>query len=272
MTARRANQALAGFLLSIGTLLTAVSAAFLFAPQSPAFGLIENNSISAMGLGTAGALATAWSLVLFNSQAGDQRPFAMASAAGLALLAFVRFSYVVLSDAPGAFLQVELLEGVVFAVLAIVFFCIGLGDLKIIDRFVQGAQSLWGAPRWVFFWVMFILTLVNMASLFFLDHPIGVATLLGLLYIVMFNMPMLLMQKGVSRATSIPHVLPFALGVLLVAVWLFSDLTSGLEAGSALFYYAWIVLIVNSISLLLDILDSVRWVWGDRAPIPPRGQ
>lgn len=271
MTARQANQALAGFLLLVGTLLTAVSAAFLFAPQSSVFGLIENNSISAMGLGTAGALTTAWSLVLFNSKAGDQRPFAMASAAGLALLAFVRFSYAVLSDAPSEFLQVEFLEGIVFTVLSVVFFCIGLGDLKIIDRFVRGAMSLWGAPRWVFFWVMFILVPVNLASLFFLDHPIGVATLLGFLYIAMFNMPMLLMQQGVSRATSIPHVLPFALGVMLVAVWLFSDLTTGLEAGSALYYYAWILLITNSISLILDILDSVRWVLGDRAPIPPRG-
>lgn len=270
MTVRVLNQGLAAFLLSTGTLLTLLSAAYLFFPAAGAFDVIENSPIAALGLGTAGALATGFALVIFNSFHNSQRSIAMSAAAGLALLAYFRYSYYFMAMGPDDFLFLEFIEAVAFTSLALIFFFVGLGDMNIGARFVEGAQSLWGAPRWVFFWVMFVLTPVNMAGLFFLDHPIGVATILSLIYIMLFNMPMLLMQKGVSRATSIPHVPPFLL-IVVFAGWLLLGSTALTpDTGSALFYFIWCLFVVNLISLALDIVDSIRWVFGDRAVIPKR--
>ena len=70
------------------------------------------------------------------------------------------------------------------------------------------------------------------------------------------------MQAGITRALAFPHLIWLIL-VILIIYRLYFDQTSG-AAGVSERIFGFIVVVTNGISLLFDILDSVKWFNGKR--------
>ncbi|MEL7489017.1 MAG: hypothetical protein AAGJ87_17620, partial [Pseudomonadota bacterium] len=259
----------AGALHVFGWACFSLSMAWLFTPEASLFGALSDGFVSMEYLGSGGAALIAWSLLLFNTGRG-LKAGALSSAAGLMMLAFVRGALLSLGEPEPVFGQIIFVEMIAFAGAASVAYLIGVGDAALVSRFVDGAKSLWGAPHWVFWWVTLILSPVNMGGLFFLDHPIGQAATLSIVLVVLWNMPMLMMERGVSKATSMPHVPPFVLATAFILASLLGLAGEPVKEGTPLYVFAWTYVAVNAVSIGFDIIDSVRWIAGERAIISPR--
>lgn len=120
-------------------------------------------------------------------------------------------------------------------------------------------QSFRRTPLWVQIWVVAILIPANILPIAFLGHPgaalITVLSIGGMLP----NLVIMALDRGVSRAMSIPHLL---LWIPLVVVLVHQLATVELAAGYAAFLA--VLLVIDLISLAFDIPDSLRWLRGDR--------
>lgn len=116
-----------------------------------------------------------------------------------------------------------------------------------------------GLPKWVKAWVLGLIA-VNAASFAFLHSEVGRWTAAAALVVCVFNVPMMLVQQGLTRLLSLPHFVWFAL-VVYLAGQLFG--ANPLPAGSVR-TYALVVLAVNSISLVFDVIEVFRWLRGER--------
>lgn len=118
-------------------------------------------------------------------------------------------------------------------------------------------RSFRALPTWVQMWVMLILAPANMASAVFWNEPLG-AWITILTYVaMMLNMPIMVKDRGFSKLMALPHLIPWT---ILVAIILFVRP----EATGAYDTYLWVILVVNTISLLFDYPDAVMWWCGDR--------
>lgn len=128
------------------------------------------------------------------------------------------------------------------------------------SRLHRLGASIAGLPRWVQAWLM-VLASTNMASLAHLDTPVGVWTAAAFAGVAAANMPLMLLQGGMTRLLAFPHFLWFPL-----VGWLLVQLhgNAPLPAGSDVRTYATLVVIVNGISLAFDVVDSVKWLRGGR--------
>jgi len=113
-------------------------------------------------------------------------------------------------------------------------------------------------PLWVQVWVVLILMPINLASLFFLDEPMGIWIAFLANIGMLLNLPVIYMDRGVSKLMSIPHLLPWT---ILVGLLLFSRPETTGHYG----VYLWTLLFTDLISLIFDYPDAVKWVKGDRA-------
>ncbi|MGE3348576.1 MAG: hypothetical protein AB7I35_14200 [Ramlibacter sp.] len=88
----------------------------------------------------------------------------------------------------------------------------------------------------------------------------GIWTAITFGVVAMLNMPAMVLQGGLTRFLSLPH---FAW--LPLVVYLYSQLygATPLPPGGVR-SYALAVLVVNSISLAFDVLESWRWITGQR--------
>ncbi len=119
--------------------------------------------------------------------------------------------------------------------------------------------SFMRAPLWVRIWMVLWLIPVNLAPLFFVDHERG--WLIAGLSIggMLLNVPIVLVERGLSRLMALPHILlwtPLVLACLLL-------LALGVESVG----YArllWILVVTDIVSLLFDYSDFIRWLRGDR--------
>ena len=120
--------------------------------------------------------------------------------------------------------------------------------------------SIAGLPQWVQAWLV-VLVGTNLASLAFLDTNVGLWTAAAIVVVGTLNLPMMVIQGGLTRLLSLPHFVWFPLIVLL-----YGQLhgTNALPAGSPVRIFALAVLIVNGISLLFDVLEVYRWFRGER--------
>ena len=100
-----------------------------------------------------------------------------------------------------------------------------------------------------------------MASLAWLDTQVGVWTAVTFAVIGAMNMPLTVIQGGMTRRLALPHFVSFAL-IAYLAAQPFG--THPLPAGSSVRTYALTVLVVNGISLAFDVQNTVRWIRGDR--------
>lgn len=113
-------------------------------------------------------------------------------------------------------------------------------------------------PGWVQIWVMFLLVPINMASLFFLGEPMGLWIAFLANIAMMLNMPVMLYDRGFSKLMALPHLIPWT---ILVGILVFARP----DASGVYDIYLWILLGANTISLLFDYPDAVKWLRGDRA-------
>lgn len=225
-----------------------------------------------LGLGylaaTAGATMTGLGLALcFVGPNGIPRMQALASAAAaFAMMSIVRLAVLLYGlDEFAEFRPLLIAEVIGFAVIAVLLYRIAMADVGFLTRLMDVMRSFRAAPVAVQAWVMLGLMPVNTASILFLDHPIGLAILIGWIYVGVMNMGLITLERGVSRASSIPHVIPWLPLQIFVGAYLFGGLTPSIESGTALYVYAWVFFIVNGISVVFDVIDSFRWLFGDRA-------
>lgn len=119
-------------------------------------------------------------------------------------------------------------------------------------------RSFRALPLWVQLWVAFILAPVNMATLLFINQPGGllIAGLANLA--MMLNMPVMLKERGFSKLMGLPHLIPWTILVYILAF-------DRPPAEGLYDSFLTVLLLTNTISLLLDYPDTVRWLMGDRA-------
>lgn len=112
--------------------------------------------------------------------------------------------------------------------------------------------SFWSFPVWVQIWVALILMPVNMASLFFLDKPMGLWIALLANIAILSNLPIILYERAFTKAMALPHLIPWT---ILVYILLFvRPPATGLYN-----YYLYVLLVVDVVSLLFDYTDSLAW-------------
>lgn len=117
-------------------------------------------------------------------------------------------------------------------------------------------------PVWVQIWMAFFLGPVNVASLAFLNEPQGVLIAVLVFSGVLPNFPIIIYERGFSKLMAFPHLVPWT---ILVGILVFSrpPVIGNYDI------YLWILLIVDTISLLFDFPDAVKWWRGDREPARP---
>lgn len=121
-------------------------------------------------------------------------------------------------------------------------------------------QSYRSIPTWVQLWVGGILVPVNALPFFFLPAQWAIWGSLSALFVVVTNIPIMWFEQGMSRLMSIPHVLAWVPLEIFLIFQLMA--TESLSLYSILAIV--IILIVNAISLVFDVLDSWRWIHGER--------
>jgi len=107
--------------------------------------------------------------------------------------------------------------------------------------FIEIWHSFRATPGWVQFWMLLLLMPINMASLFFLNEP------MGMLIAFLANIGMLL-----------PHIIPWTALVVLI-IFYRPDATGKYDI------FLWVLLVTNLISLAFDYVDSLKWIKGSRA-------
>lgn len=123
----------------------------------------------------------------------------------------------------------------------------------------QLMESVMGLPRWVQLWLP-ILFGTNMASLAFLDQAVGRYTAMAFAIVCLFSMPMIWIQRGMTRLLAFPHFAWFPLVYYLYGqLWGSQPLPPG-----PIRTYALLVLAFNSISLAFDVMDAAKWLGGRR--------
>lgn len=127
-------------------------------------------------------------------------------------------------------------------------------------RFAAVWRSFMGMPLWVKIWVTLLAT-TNTASLGFLGSDIGLWTAVAFGVVCAFNVPMMLIQNGLTRLMSFPH---FVWVPLLVFIYPQLFGANALEPGSAVYILGLAVFVMNGISLLFDVYECVGWLRGER--------
>ena len=129
------------------------------------------------------------------------------------------------------------------------------------DRLTDILRSFLRLPRWVQVWVVLVLVPVNIMPLWFPDQPFGkwiaALSILGMLS----NLPILWVSRGFSKAMGLPHVASWGPQILLVA-WLL--VLSGLDMAAGFRTAMVLLLCINTISVLFDAVDSIKWFNGAR--------
>jgi len=118
-------------------------------------------------------------------------------------------------------------------------------------------KSFRSIPGWVQIWVFFFLVPINMASLIFIDKPLGLWIAFLANIGMMPNLLVMWVHRGISNAMALPHLVPWT---ILVVILLFARPM----AEGAYDVYLWVLLVTNAISLAFDYLDSVKWLRGER--------
>jgi len=113
-------------------------------------------------------------------------------------------------------------------------------------------------PLWVQLWVALILVPVNAASLGFVTQPSGVWLAAMAVGAMLCNGLLMLVERGFSKAMALPHVLIWTPMTGLVLWLLAQDIAPPFRA------YLLVLLAVDAVSLVLDVIDTRKWLSGDR--------
>ena len=122
-------------------------------------------------------------------------------------------------------------------------------------------QSFWRLPVWVRVWIVFALGPANLASVFFLDQPMG-SVIAVLAYCgIAPNFVLAFVLRGLSRLMALSHILFWSPLMLILAPLL----AYSHELVPAYATYVTVLFVVNAVSLGFDFRDTYRWFRGDRA-------
>ncbi len=113
-------------------------------------------------------------------------------------------------------------------------------------------------PLWVQLWVAVILVPVNAASLTFVAHPSGVWVAAMAVGAMLLNGAIMLAERGFSKLMALPHVAIWTPMLGLVAWLLAQDIAPAYRG------YLLILLVIDTVSLVFDALDTRKWLSGDR--------
>lgn len=127
------------------------------------------------------------------------------------------------------------------------------------NRILEIWRSFRRMPLWVQIWVAFILVPVNMAALVFVQAPGGVLIAVLAIGAMALNLPIMLAERGFSKAMALPHVLLWV-PLLVVLMGQLGDAPEGV-----LGRFLWLLFAVDLISLGFDVPDALKWLRGDRA-------
>jgi hypothetical protein len=121
-------------------------------------------------------------------------------------------------------------------------------------------QSFRRMPLWVQYWVLLILAPMNLMPLAFVSEPHGMWVAVLSVGGMLPNLPIMLMERGLSKRMALPHVVIWTPLVLLIGWLLLSDqvLSDG---------FRWMLialLLVDLLSLAFDYVDAWKWKLGDR--------
>ena len=134
-------------------------------------------------------------------------------------------------------------------------------------KFLLSLQSIWRSyrslPLWVQVWVAGILVPVNGAAFFLIDTWTGMAAAIAAVFVVATNVPIMLIEGGMSRLMAIPHLFAW-IPLSMFILGRFLNLMGGPPMSKQELVFAILLLIVNGISLIFDTIDTVRWCRGDR--------
>lgn len=131
------------------------------------------------------------------------------------------------------------------------------------SRLVQCWHSFSVLPLWVQIWVAGILVPVNALAFLMLDTWTGKLTAIAALFVVMTNIPIMLIERGMSKLMAIPHLIAWYPLVIALIVRLFST-DSLQETGDLEWTFMILVVVINGISLAFDTKDSIDWLRGNR--------
>ena len=124
-------------------------------------------------------------------------------------------------------------------------------------------RSYRSLPLWVQIWVGAILVPVNGAAFFLMDTWTGVAAAVAAVFVVATNVPIMLIEGGMSRLMAIPHLFAWVpLSVFILGR--FFNLVGGPPMSKKELIFAIFLLIVNGISIIFDTIDTVRWCRRER--------
>lgn len=118
-------------------------------------------------------------------------------------------------------------------------------------------------PVWVQVWVGFVLIPVNVFPFFLLDSWSGRVGAAAALFVVATNVPIMWVAAGMSRAMSLPHLLAW-IPLEIALVLRIAGAVGNLPPSTTELALAFVLLIVNGISLVFDAIDSWRWLRGQR--------
>jgi branched-subunit amino acid permease len=118
-------------------------------------------------------------------------------------------------------------------------------------------------PLWVQIWVALILVPANGLAFFLLDTWAGKLTAIAALFVVMTNIPIMLIERGMSKLMAIPHLIAWYPLVIALIARLFST-DSRQETGDLEWTFMILVVVINGISLAFDTKDSIDWLRGNR--------
>ena len=124
-------------------------------------------------------------------------------------------------------------------------------------------QSYLSLPTWVQIWVGMILVPANALPFVLLDTWSGRAGALAATVVVATNLPIMWQAQGMSRAMSLPHLLAW-IPLEIALVLRLSGEVGGPPPATAEIALIGVLLVINGISLVFDLLDSWRWLKGQR--------
>ncbi|MFB9149483.1 hypothetical protein [Roseovarius ramblicola] len=113
-------------------------------------------------------------------------------------------------------------------------------------------------PLWVQLWVSVILVPVNAASLGYVAQPAGGWLAAMAVGAMLVNGVLMLAERGFSKAMALPHALIWTPMLALILWLLAQDIAAPYRA------YLLILLAVDAVSLVFDLIDTRKWLSGDR--------
>ncbi|MGI9327043.1 MAG: hypothetical protein ACR2PZ_17630 [Pseudomonadales bacterium] len=124
------------------------------------------------------------------------------------------------------------------------------------------ANQIASQPLLVAIWLR-VLGVVNLASAFFLRRVQARWVLGAFLFIAATNIPIFL-SSGLTKLGSVPHLIVW----IPLIIYLAREFRSGhIEFKSSFGIWCVIVLLVNLISVVFDVRDSIQYLQGDHEPM-----